>query len=95
MKIFYFKEIIITTQCNSLTIGYIALQVYFDISIGGEPKGRIEIGVFGKTVPKTAQNFVQLATHEVYTSCAFQRGCVWYCMCIFYVTRVVQYTHTC
>ena len=40
-------------------------QVYFDISIGDEPIGRIEIGLFGKTVPETAKNFVQLATHEV------------------------------
>ena len=38
--------------------------VYFDISIGDEPIGRIEIGLFGKTVPRTAKNFVQLATHE-------------------------------
>ncbi|KAG8199466.1 hypothetical protein JTE90_000331 [Oedothorax gibbosus] len=36
--------------------------VYFDISIGGEPAGRIEIGLFGKTVPKTVKNFVELAT---------------------------------
>jgi len=38
--------------------------VYFDITIGGEPAGRIEIGVFGKTVPKTAQNFVELCTRH-------------------------------
>ncbi|GBN10346.1 Peptidyl-prolyl cis-trans isomerase B [Araneus ventricosus] len=39
--------------------------VYFDITIGGEPAGRIEIGLFGKTVPKTVKNFVELATkHE-------------------------------
>ncbi|KAF8795701.1 peptidyl-prolyl cis-trans isomerase B-like [Argiope bruennichi] len=36
--------------------------VYFDITIGGEPAGRIEIGLFGKTVPKTVKNFVELAT---------------------------------
>lgn len=39
--------------------------MYFNISIGGEPKGAIEIGLFGKTVPKTVKNFVALATHEV------------------------------
>jgi len=35
--------------------------VFFDVTIGGEPAGRIEIGLFGKTVPKTVENFVALA----------------------------------
>jgi len=35
--------------------------VFFDINIGGQPAGRIEIGLFGKTVPKTVKNFVELA----------------------------------
>ena len=39
--------------------------MYFDVAIGGEPIGTIEIGLFGKTVPKTVKNFVALATHEV------------------------------
>lgn len=40
-------------------------KVFFDITIGGKKEGRIEIGLFGKTVPKTADNFYKLATHEV------------------------------
>lgn len=39
-------------------------QVYFDIEIGGKDVGRIEIGLFGKTVPKTVKNFVELAKRE-------------------------------
>merc|ERR1711914_38285 len=39
-------------------------KVWFDITIGGEAAGRIEIGLFGLTVPKTVENFVQLANKE-------------------------------
>ncbi|MFD9339453.1 peptidylprolyl isomerase [Streptomyces sp. NPDC060028] len=37
-------------------------NVYFDISINGEAAGRIEFKLFDDVVPKTAQNFRELAT---------------------------------
>lgn len=36
-------------------------KVSFDMTIGGEQVGTIVIGLFGKTVPKTVENFYQLA----------------------------------
>ena len=39
-------------------------RVFLDIEIGGEAAGRIEIGLFGDTVPMTAENFRALCTGE-------------------------------
>lgn len=38
--------------------------VFFDIAIGGSPKGRIEMELRADVVPKTAENFRALCTGE-------------------------------
>ena len=39
-------------------------NVFFDITIGGEPAGRITFALYDDVVPKTAENFRQLCTGE-------------------------------
>jgi len=50
------------TLCEDLE--EITHTVYFDVEIGGSPAGRVEMGLFGKTVPKTVENFRALCTGE-------------------------------
>ena len=39
-------------------------SVFFDVSIGGNPAGRVEFELFADTTPKTAENFRALCTGE-------------------------------
>lgn len=52
-------------------------KVYFDMTEAGQPIGRITLGLFGTVVPKTVENFRQIAISEdpkfSYTGSIFHR----------------------
>lgn len=50
---------------NADTDATVTRKVFFDVSVGGQPIGKIVLGLFGNTVPKTVTNFVSLAGNEV------------------------------
>lgn len=48
---------------RALANGDVTDKVFFDVEAGGQPVGRIVLGLFGNDVPKTAANFKALSVH--------------------------------
>lgn len=54
-----------TTVMTDPAEAKVTSKVYFDVSIGEVPSGRIVVGLFGEDLPKTVENFEKLATGEL------------------------------
>ncbi|PKA52849.1 Peptidyl-prolyl cis-trans isomerase CYP19-4 [Apostasia shenzhenica] len=62
--VFFFCAAALIQAKSSKDLKEVTHKVFFDIEIDGKLAGRVVMGLFGNTVPKTAENFRALCTGE-------------------------------
>merc|ERR1712028_45441 len=73
-KVLFAAALLVATASAAEPV--VTSKVFFDISIGGKPAGRITMGMFGDVVPKTTTNFMELCNKpsgEGYKNSKFHR----------------------
>lgn len=61
---FLIVAVCLLADARSKVTAKVTNKVFFDMTIGGEPAGRIVMGLFGSVAPKTVENFRALCTGE-------------------------------
>ena len=61
MKVLAIISALMVVSALADTLTEVTHKVFFDMTINGQAAGRIVFGMFGNKVPKTANNFTQLA----------------------------------
>ena len=61
MKVTCLLGALFAALADASTLANITNKVYFDIEIDNQSAGRITLGLYGDVVPKTVDNFVELA----------------------------------